>query len=975
MKNNKTYKFFKISLLIVFMLCAALLVVSCANEHTHSYKRNITKKPTCTEKGEITFVCECGDFYTEETGFDRHIMQYVFDEEGHSYVCKNCDYVEKTEEHYLYVVEDKLLYATCVKEGFATYSCECGYETTEILPLLDHALSYVVADGTHYQKCANCDYQTEAVEHNFKFLKRHTPATCQAEGEDIYACECSKTKTTPLEVIDHNYSKIQTDENQHWTVCAMCNAEDPQGERVNHVMAETVLKEPDCTNSGGRKFVCDCGYFTAETIPALGHNLDKSKISDSKLPNENSHYYKCLRCNEDIPEAHDLKTEGVICPDNYTAAPTCYKEGHYDGICTVCNKQVHRSIPRTDDHSFADEWTTSGTYHWHICTNGNGTITCDAKGSYEQHSNEVLTDAPTCTEGGRIYDKCSVCGLEQLRKNLPAAGHKFAEEVITPATCTENGSKRVTCENCDYSEVVEIAATKHDWKAFKGDEQGHWDVCSVCGTEKDHNLQSQKAAHTWNTTVEKEATCTENGKTVKTCKYCGFTQEIVTTKNHNYVTNPASYVDPTCTEYGHHTATCSMCNNTITVTDEWYLDHEIFYVKAKPATDTQDGNNNYWQCVNCNKYFKTSNCEIELTEDEVFIRAPKVTEVATFAELQEIAEQLAANSSEDVLVTKDYYKLTLTVYDVTADGSVKLWDNEDDSTLTVSFPDDVDTTFETGYTVTLKTTLYIEKDGSDVIYDFAEIVVLEVDNGNDNEYNLFIERVYADSIDEQDYEYISAFTEYEGGWYYNDIKYFNVLKPSKNNTLTVKIYNYQYNSNIKLEKVFVNGVATTVPNGILTITVTGDVHIRLILNDNPSASVTVNKLDTSSQDEHAMDEYVTYQYKGQYNDNGRILQNSHLTFTVNEANIVQIVLTYQDYNVNNEEYNVFKNTVKAGMDKDSAIVQTQVRSEKNSLKVILTFDASEGYVYLDYFANVCQARLTEITVEYVTANNFAPWQW
>lgn len=41
-------------------------------EHTHSYTENVTKKPTCTETGEKTYICDCGDTYTEEIPATSH---------------------------------------------------------------------------------------------------------------------------------------------------------------------------------------------------------------------------------------------------------------------------------------------------------------------------------------------------------------------------------------------------------------------------------------------------------------------------------------------------------------------------------------------------------------------------------------------------------------------------------------------------------------------------------------------------------------------------------------------------------------------------------------------------------------------------------------------------------------------------------------------------------------------------------------
>lgn len=47
--------------------------------HTHDYKSEETKAPTCTEKGQMTYTCECGEGYTEK-----------IDANGHSYVDGLC---------------------------------------------------------------------------------------------------------------------------------------------------------------------------------------------------------------------------------------------------------------------------------------------------------------------------------------------------------------------------------------------------------------------------------------------------------------------------------------------------------------------------------------------------------------------------------------------------------------------------------------------------------------------------------------------------------------------------------------------------------------------------------------------------------------------------------------------------------------------------------------------------------------------
>ena len=59
----------KLLISILTGLCACLmsvtLLTACKDDHTHSYAEQVTKA-NCTEKGLITYICDCGDVYTEE---------------------------------------------------------------------------------------------------------------------------------------------------------------------------------------------------------------------------------------------------------------------------------------------------------------------------------------------------------------------------------------------------------------------------------------------------------------------------------------------------------------------------------------------------------------------------------------------------------------------------------------------------------------------------------------------------------------------------------------------------------------------------------------------------------------------------------------------------------------------------------------------------------------------------------------------
>ena len=72
-------------------------------KHNHSYTGSITKEATCTEAGVRTYTCSCGDSYTENIPAT-----------GHSYVSK----VTKA--------------ATTTEEGIMTYTCsKCGHSYTQ----------------------------------------------------------------------------------------------------------------------------------------------------------------------------------------------------------------------------------------------------------------------------------------------------------------------------------------------------------------------------------------------------------------------------------------------------------------------------------------------------------------------------------------------------------------------------------------------------------------------------------------------------------------------------------------------------------------------------------------------------------------------------------------------------------------------------------------------------------------------------
>lgn len=116
--------------------------------------------------------------------------------------------------------------------------------------------------------------------------------------------------------------------------------------------------------------------------------------------------------------------------------------------------------------------------------------------------------AATCTETGTVeYWSCSECGKnfadeaatqEISSLTTSALGHDFgAWEVVSPATCTENGEQRQTCSRCGEEVVEVMKAPGHsfgDWATVPGKEptcteQGTQErECSVCHTVEERSI-------------------------------------------------------------------------------------------------------------------------------------------------------------------------------------------------------------------------------------------------------------------------------------------------------------------------------------------------------------------------------------------------------------------------------------------------------------------------------------------------------
>ena len=144
-------------------------------------------------------------------------------------------------------------------------------------------------------------------------------------------------------------------------------------------------------------------------------------------------------------------------------------------------------------HTFAEEWTSDDTHHWHAAT-------CEHSGerdSYAEHtwdSGEVTTPEGCETDGVMTYT-CTTCDATKT-ETINATGHSWDDgKITTPATCLEPGVKTYTCTVCETTRTEPIDATGHSYsEEWTTNETYHWHEATC-----EHSDEiSGKAEHSYN---------------------------------------------------------------------------------------------------------------------------------------------------------------------------------------------------------------------------------------------------------------------------------------------------------------------------------------------------------------------------------------------------------------------------------------------------------------------------------------------
>ena len=374
---------------------------------------------------------------------------------------------------------------------------------------------------------------------------------------------------------------------------------------LGHDLKETVITEPTCGTAGSKEVTCSrCDFKDTKEIPATGNHAygDWVIVKEATCTEEGLRTQTCANCGdvkkEVLPKVDHTWNEGEV-----SKQPTCTEDGIKTFTCTVCGDTKTEVITATG-HAWSD---------WEVKT----PATCETEGQEERH----------CTNEG-----CT----EVEFKVIPALGHDLKEEIVKEPTCGETGLKNVTCSRCDYKEEnVEIPATgEHkfgEWIVTKepscGNAGEETRTCDVCYHTETRPI-APVAEHKWNEgEITKQPTCTEDGSRLFTCTVCGDTKtEVIPALGHAW--SDWDIKDSTCGQEGEKTRHCTRtgCTATETVKIPASENHKWNDgVVTKNATCTEQGEITY-TCNDCGhtKVEKTPALGHDLKE--VILKQPTCSE-------------------------------------------------------------------------------------------------------------------------------------------------------------------------------------------------------------------------------------------------------------------------------------------------------------------------------------------------------------
>lgn len=413
-----------------------------------------------------------------------------------------------------------------------------------------------------------------------------------------------------------------------------------------HVPEEeyTVVKEPTCTATGSKNLKCTVcsNVLKTKTIPALGHDNELIEHIKATCLDNGEKTYKCKRCNKVSTQEAESALGHISSGETVKIDPTCTENGglyylcdrcnvpildeclevypatgHTPGewkctqeptctyqrvdtlYCSVCTQAIETKTGDYGTHIYRDELAYEDcTYRCYIvyCIGGCGdeydeviSAPDDAIFGEDEsglgHIVEEVTKEPTCTQPGKKYKRCTVCGetVGEVTELSEALGHKWEEEIYYEPTCYEEGTLRRRCTVCRrlvYEDIPMVPHTFEKWEYVNGNTFSG--ICDVCGEEFEL-IDVEITLDTNKTTIYNQST-----KTLAVTVTENITDDIVFTSSDSSVASvdengtitanaPGNAVITARINGTEITAQCEVTVNARRFGIEWIVDGKLYY--------------------------------------------------------------------------------------------------------------------------------------------------------------------------------------------------------------------------------------------------------------------------------------------------------------------------------------------------------------------------------------------------------------
>ena len=408
-------------------------VIVLPEKHEHDYRYLETVAPSCDNLGYERWQCDgCGNLdkrnYTKAT--------------GHNYKAIT------------------IREATCKQGGLKLNLCDkCGSFYEESTPTGEHK------------------YKTEKVQ-----------PTCRNVGYTNHICEiCGNSYITDMmPIISHSYERITkeptcTDKGYTTSTCTICRQTfvSDYTEPTGHIWDEGhSVTTSTCTADGVIEYHCTnagCNEKMIKAESATGHTPGRAATCTEPQT--------CKACGVilNLPKGHSY-SEKVV-------APTCTELGYTIYTCESCGDSYKADYVDKAAHDYTKTVTaptcTALGYTVYECKN------CDYKyiSDYTDkinHSYIADVTEPTCTASGYTVYTCENCGKTYTADYKDMTGHNPSEWIIDePATIERAGEKHIECLTC--GEVLSRTAIPQLIEKDRTDEDGNSKVgdFSILVTNKD----------------------------------------------------------------------------------------------------------------------------------------------------------------------------------------------------------------------------------------------------------------------------------------------------------------------------------------------------------------------------------------------------------------------------------------------------------------------------------------------------------